>query len=76
MPDKEKIELAVERSVKWLFSMLVVPDGSMGVYERYRIDTQTVNHWVRPDCTMEVARLFFAWASIKASPNILRSPSA
>jgi uncharacterized protein YyaL (SSP411 family) len=41
--------------------MLVAADGSLGVYERYRIDKQQVNYWVRPDCTMEVARFFYAY---------------
>ena len=65
MPETSRYLQAVERSVRWLRSMLVVPDGSLGVYERYRIDTQQVNYWVRPDCTMEVARLFMAYGQFK-----------
>ena len=61
MPDTTKYVLAVERAAKWLRSMLVTPDGSLGVYERYRIDKQQTNYWVRPDCTMEVARFFYAY---------------
>ncbi|MCL4507566.1 MAG: hypothetical protein M1434_03570 [Chloroflexi bacterium] len=65
MPDLTKNIVNIERSLKWLKTMLVIPDGSMGVYERYRIDSQTVNHWVRPDCTLEVARLFMAYGQYK-----------
>jgi hypothetical protein len=53
--------LAMDRTAKWLQSMLVTADGSYGVYERYLIDKQQVNYWVRPDCTMEVARFFYAY---------------
>jgi hypothetical protein len=56
---------SIERSLAWLRGMLVVPDGSMGVYERYLIDAERVNHWVRPDCTLEVARLFMAFGQYK-----------
>src|SRR6266542_2513860 len=61
MPDTTKYMLAIDRAAKWLRGMLVVPDGSLGVYERYRINKQRVNYWVRPDCTMEVARFFYAY---------------
>jgi hypothetical protein len=52
---------AVERSLTFLRRLLVVPDGSMGIYDRYRIDLQQINHWIRPDFTLEVARLFVAY---------------
>src|SRR5690349_18733753 len=61
MQDTSRYLVAIERSVKWLRSMLVVPDGSLGVYERYLIDRQQASHWVRPDCTMEVARAFMTY---------------
>jgi hypothetical protein len=48
--------------------MLVSPDGSLGVYERYLIDKQQVNYWVRPDCTMEVARFFYAYGQYIKDP--------
>jgi hypothetical protein len=73
MPDTAKYALAVERAVKWLRSMLVVPDGSLGVYERYRIDRNEVNHWVRPDCTMEVARLFYLYGQYKSDPELMET---
>ena len=63
MSDTTKYNINIERSLKWLKSLLVVPDGSMGIYERYRIDRQAVNHWVRPVCCMEAARLFMACGS-------------
>jgi hypothetical protein len=62
---------AVERSLAWLRHMLVVPDGSMGVYERYRIDAGQINPWVRPDCTMEVARLFMAYGQYTGDPGAM-----
>ncbi|HEY3290306.1 MAG TPA: prenyltransferase/squalene oxidase repeat-containing protein, partial [Anaerolineae bacterium] len=65
MIDTYKNIINVERAVRWLRSMLVVPDGSMGIYERYLINDQKVNHWVRPDCTMETARLFHAFGAHK-----------
>jgi len=51
--------------------MLVTPDGTLGIYERYRIDVQKVNHWVRPDCTIEAARLFQAYGLHKADQTYL-----
>ncbi len=67
MTDVNKYALATDRAAKWLFSMLVKPDGSLGVYERYRVDKQQINHWVRPDCTMEVARFFHAYGKFCGS---------
>ncbi|MCL5998349.1 MAG: hypothetical protein M1546_20200 [Chloroflexi bacterium] len=61
MPTSPEYLTVIERSLAWLRGMLVNPDGSQGVYERYRIDAGQINPWVRPDCTMEVARLFMAY---------------
>jgi hypothetical protein len=36
--------------------MLPVPDGSGGVWERYQINLSRNSYWVRPNCTVEVAR--------------------
>lgn len=65
MIDIHKNIINVERAVRWLRSMLVVPDGSMGIYERYLINDRKMNYWVRPDCTMETARLFQAYGAHK-----------
>jgi hypothetical protein len=69
MTDTNKYALAVDRAAKWLRRMLVAPDGSLGVYERYRINLQQVNYWVRPDCTMEVARFFYAYGQFIGSQS-------
>jgi len=36
--------------------MLPAPDGSQGVWERYQINLGRNTYWVRPNCTLEVAR--------------------
>jgi hypothetical protein len=36
--------------------MLPAPDGSQGVWERYQINLGRNSYWVRPNCTLEVAR--------------------
>ncbi|MFQ3567516.1 MAG: hypothetical protein SNJ59_11015 [Aggregatilineales bacterium] len=50
----------ISRAIRWLESMLVTPDGSQGIYERYRINLNRINPWVRPDCCLESARTFYA----------------
>ena len=71
MIDVDKNIVNVERALKWLRSMLVVPDGSMGIYERYRIDLEKINYWVRPDCTLETARLFHAYGAYREDQTYL-----
>ena len=69
MAETDKNLINVERALLWLRKMLVLPDGSMGIYERYRIDADKINYWVRPDCTMETARLFYAYGTYKEDPS-------
>ncbi len=59
----------IDRAIVWLRAMLVTPDGSAGVYERYRINLKNINPWVRPDCSIEVGTLFHAHGSLKNDPE-------
>jgi squalene cyclase len=55
---QRRITQAVDRALDWITCrMLVVPDGSKGVYERVRIDLNELTTWVRPDCNTEVCRV-------------------
>jgi hypothetical protein len=57
---------AMERCLGWIRrEMLPSPDGRRGVYERIRINLNTNSWWVRPDCTIEVARSFGAYGQIR-----------
>lgn len=57
---------AVERCLGWIRrEMLPSPDGTRGVYERIRINLNTNSWWVRPDCTIEVARSFGVYGQIR-----------
>jgi hypothetical protein len=47
------------RAARWLESMLVVPDGTQGIYERYRINLRRINPWIRPDCCIESGRALY-----------------
>lgn len=51
--------IAIQNALRWLKSMLVTPDGSGGIYERYLIKEMKVNPWIRPDCCIESAWSFF-----------------
>ncbi len=66
---EEVYQRAVERSLAWLQAMLPAADGSGGVYERYRINIGRVNPWIRPDCCVEVGRLFYAFGDQYHQPD-------
>lgn len=56
---------ALELGLNWLQRMMPASDGSKGVYERYRVSLGRVNPWIRPDCSIEVARTFYAYGSCR-----------
>jgi hypothetical protein len=62
----------VERGIAWLRSMLVMPDGSQGIYERWRINLRRINPWVRPDCCIESGRAFYAAGERDIGVNLAR----
>ncbi|MCS7222861.1 MAG: terpene cyclase/mutase family protein [Anaerolineae bacterium] len=63
---------AVERCLDWIRrEMLPSPDGTRGVYERIRINLDTNSWWVRPDCTIEVARSFGVYGQIRNDETAL-----
>ncbi|MBO4795308.1 MAG: hypothetical protein J5547_04425 [Clostridia bacterium] len=48
---------SVDRCLEWIESqMLSFNRGSVGVYERIRIDVNRRVNWTRPDCNSEIAR--------------------
>lgn len=51
---------AIIHAADWISNrMFVEPNGRLGVFERYRIDLGERSYWVRPDTTMETARLLY-----------------
>lgn len=66
----------IDRAVQWLERMLVAPDGSQGIYERYRINLGRINPWVRPDCCIETARTFYALGRQNGQPDLMKKALA
>jgi hypothetical protein len=52
-------ELTIRQASQWLDTMLILPDGTQGIYERYRINLRRINPWVRPDCCIESGRALY-----------------
>jgi hypothetical protein len=50
---------SVDKCLDWIESqMLSFNRGSVGVYERIRIDVNRRVNWTRPDCNAEIARVY------------------
>lgn len=50
---------SVDKCLDWIESqMLSFHRGSVGVYERIRIDVNRRVNWTRPDCNAEIARVY------------------
>ncbi|HBL85296.1 MAG TPA: hypothetical protein DDZ99_10460 [Clostridiales bacterium] len=55
---KEQIKTSVDKCLKWIETqMLSYNRGSVGVYERIRINVNRRVCWTRPDCNAEIARV-------------------
>ena len=53
-----RINNSVDNCLKWIETqMLSFNRGSVGVYERIRIDVNRRVCWTRPDCNTEIARV-------------------
>ncbi len=55
----DKYVKSVDKCLDWMESqMLSFNRGSVGVYERIRIDVNRRVNWTRPDCNSEIARAY------------------
>ncbi|MDD4125347.1 MAG: hypothetical protein PHW77_06465, partial [Eubacteriales bacterium] len=55
----DKYIKSVDKCLDWIESqMLSFNRGSVGVYERIRIDVNRRVNWTRPDCNSEIARVY------------------
>ena len=55
----DKYIKSVDKCLDWIESqMLSFNRGSVGVYERIRINVNRRVNWTRPDCNAEIARVY------------------
>lgn len=56
----DKYIQSVDKCLNWIESqMLSFNRGSVGVYERIRINVNRRVNWTRPDCNSEIARVYY-----------------
>ncbi len=55
----DKYTQSADKCLNWIESqMLSFNRGSVGVYERIRINVNRRVNWTRPDCNSEIARVY------------------